>query len=251
MKRIGLIGGMSWESTATYYRLANEAVRAARGSLASADILLHSLDFSAVVALQKAGRWDLAAEMLADSARRLERAGADCVLICTNTMHLVSAEVQAAVSIPLIDIIHETGATLSRAGYSRPLLLATAYTMEHGFYADRMEAATGFRPLVPDAADRAFVHRVIFEELCAGHVDPASRRGFEAVVERGRAAGADSVILGCTEIGLLVRPDALALPGVCSTEIHAAAAVRFALGEAARETVTWADNAKLRERVAA
>ena len=119
MKRIGLIGGMSWESTATYYRLANEAVRAARGSLASADILLHSLDFSAVVALQKAGRWDLAAEMLADSARRLERAGADCVLICTNTMHLVSAEVQAAVSIPLIDIIHETGATLSRAGFSR------------------------------------------------------------------------------------------------------------------------------------
>ena len=250
MKRIGLIGGMSWESTATYYRLLNEAVRAARSPLASADVLLHSLDFSAVVALQKAGRWDLAAEMLADSARRLERAGADCVLICTNTMHLVSAEVQAAVSIPLIDIIRETGETLKQAGYSRPLLLATRYTMEHGFYADRMEAATGFRPLVPNAEDRTLVHRVIFEELCAGHVDPASRRAFEAVVERGRAAGADSVILGCTEIGLLVRPGALALPGFCSTEIHAAAAVRFALGEG-QETVMQAENAKLRERVAA
>ncbi len=250
MKRIGLIGGMSWESTATYYRLLNEAVRAARGSLASADVLLHSLDFSAVVALQKAGRWDLAAEMLADSARRLERAGADCVLICTNTMHLVSAEVQAAVSIPLINIIEETGATLRQAGFSRPLLLATAYTMEHGFYADRMEQSTGFRPLVPDAADRALVHRVIFEELCAGRVDPASARAFEAVVERGRAAGADSVILGCTEIGLLVRPDALALPGFCSTEIHAAAAVRFALS-AGHETDVPEAGAKLRERMAA
>lgn len=250
MKRIGLIGGMSWESTATYYRLLNEAVRAARSPLASADVLLHSLDFSAVVALQKAGRWDLAAEMLADSARRLERAGADCVLICTNTMHLVSAEVQAAVSIPLIDIIRETGETLKQAGHSRPLLLATRYTMEHGFYADRMEAAVGFRPIVPNAEDRTLVHRVIFEELCAGHVDPSSARAFEAVVERGRAAGADSVILGCTEIGLLVRPDALALPGFCSTEIHAAAAVRFALGEG-QETVIETENAKLRERVAA
>ncbi|WP_062219795.1 aspartate/glutamate racemase family protein [Aureimonas sp. D3] len=250
MKRIGLIGGMSWESTATYYRLLNEAVRAARSPLASADVLLHSLDFSAVVALQKAGRWDLAAEMLADSARRLERAGADCVLICTNTMHLVSAEVQAAVSIPLIDIIRETGETLKQAGHSRPLLLATRYTMEHGFYADRMEAAVGFRPIVPNAEDRTLVHRVIFEELCAGHVDPNSARAFEAVVERERAAGADSVILGCTEIGLLVRPDALALPGFCSTEIHAAAAVRFALGEG-QETVMQTENAKLRERVAA
>ncbi|WP_062115161.1 aspartate/glutamate racemase family protein [Aureimonas sp. AU40] len=250
MKRIGLIGGMSWESTATYYRLLNEAVRGARGALASAEVLLHSLDFSAVVALQKAGRWDLAAELLATSAQRLERAGADCVLICTNTMHLVSAEVQAAVAIPLIDIIHETGATIKAAGHSRPLLLATRYTMEHGFYAERMEAETGFRPLVPDEADRTLVHRVIFEELCAGHVDPASRAAFEAVVERGRAAGADSVILGCTEIGLLVRPDALSLPGFCSTEIHAAAAVRFALEER-HQTFTRPAEAQLRERVAA
>ncbi len=129
-------------------------------------------------------------------------------------MHLVSAEVQAAVSIPLIDIIRETGETLKQAGHSRPLLLATRYTMEHGFYADRMEATVGFRPIVPNAEDRTLVHRVIFEELCAGHVDPSSARAFEAVVERGRAAGADSVILGCTEIGLLVRPDALALAGL-------------------------------------
>ncbi len=244
MKRIGLIGGMSWESTATYYRLLNEAVREARSPLASADVLLHSLDFSAVVALQKAGRWDAAAEMLADSARRLERAGADCVLICTNTMHLVSAEVEAAVSIPLIDIIRETGRTLRAHGHSRPLLLATRYTMEHGFYADRMEREAGFRPLVPDETDRALVHRVIFEELCAGRVDPASARAFEAVVERGRAAGADSVVLGCTEIGLLIDPERLALPGFCSTQIHADAATRFALGEENGSN-------KLRERIAA
>ena len=139
MKRIGLIGGMSWESTAVYYRMINEGVRAARGGLASADLLVHSLNFEEVVALQKAGRWDLAGDLLASSARRLEAAGADCVLICTNTMHLVSHAVAAAVSIPLVDIIAETGAALRTAGRRRPLLLATRYTMEHGFYADRME----------------------------------------------------------------------------------------------------------------
>lgn len=229
MKRIGLIGGMSWESTAVYYRLLNEAVRQAGGPLDSADILLHSLNFSDVVALQKAGRWDLAAAMLADSARRLERAGADCVLICTNTMHLVSAEVAGAVSIPLIDIIAETGAALAARGARRPLLLATRYTMEHGFYAERLNEATGFRPMVPQAADRETVHRVIFEELCAGRVLDSSRRELTAIVERGVAAGADSVILGCTEIVLSLDPNALPVPGFDSTAIHAAAAARFAL----------------------
>ncbi|RIY02759.1 amino acid racemase [Aureimonas flava] len=229
MKRIGLIGGMSWESTAVYYRLLNEAVRGAGGPLDSADILLHSLNFADVVAQQKAGRWDLAGAMLADSAARLERAGADCVLICTNTMHLVSAAVAGAVSIPLIDIIAETGAALRAARARRPLLLATRYTMEHGFYADRLEAACGLRPLVPDAGDRETVHRVIFEELCAGRVLDASRRELMAIVERGVAAGADSVILGCTEIVLSLDPDALPVPGFDSTAIHAAAAARFAL----------------------
>ena len=229
MKTIGLIGGMSWKSTAVYYRLLNQAAGAAQGGLASADILLHSLDFECVVALQKAGRWDLCAELLAESARRLERGGADCVLICTNTMHLVADEVAAAVTIPLIDIIAETGRALTAAGKHRPLLLATRYTMEHGFYASRMEAACGFRPLVPDADDRTFVHGVIFDELCRGRVLDASRHRLLEVIARGRAAGADSVILGCTEICLSLDPNGLELPGFDSTALHAAAASAFAL----------------------
>lgn len=252
MKRIGLIGGMSWESTAVYYRLLNEAVRAQRGGLASADVLVHSLDFSSVVALQKAGRWDEAARMLASSAQGLERAGADCVLICTNTMHLVADEVQAAVNVPLIDIVAETGRCIAQAGHERPLLLATRYTMEHGFYHARMEAGAGIRPVVPNEADRALVHRVIFEELCAGIVLDSSRRALEDVVRRGRDAGADSVILGCTEICLLLDPKAQRLPGFDSTTIHAEAAIRFALGEghgASRETPSA--SRQLGERIAA
>ncbi|MBC8129782.1 MAG: aspartate/glutamate racemase family protein [Rhizobiaceae bacterium] len=229
MKTIGLIGGMSWESSAVYYRLLNEAVRAARGGLASADILLHSLEFERVVAFQKDGRWDLAARHLADSARRLERAGADCILICSNTMHLVAPEVAAAVSVPLIDIIAETGRAVRAAGLSRPLLLATRYTMEHGFYGDGMEAAHGIRPLVPNEKDRALLHGIIFDELCKGNVSDASRFRVLDVIARGREAGADSVILGCTEICLLLDPAALGLQGFDSTSIHAAAAIAFVL----------------------
>ncbi|KQT64468.1 MULTISPECIES: aspartate/glutamate racemase family protein [unclassified Aureimonas] len=242
MKTIGLIGGMSWESTAVYYRRLNESARAARGGLASARVLLHSLDFSDVVALQKAGRWDLAAEMLAASARGLEAAGADCVLICTNTMHLVADAVASSIEVPLIDVVAETGREIVGAGLRRPLLLATRYTMEHGFYADRMERLAGLRPIVPEAEDRAEVHRIIFEELCVGRVEERSHRAMLSIVERGRAAGADSVILGCTEICLLLDPDALVLPGFDSTRIHADAASRFALHET---------DIQLRERKAA
>ena len=228
MKTIGLIGGMSWESTAVYYRMLNEAARAASGGLASADILLHSVEFAEIVALQKAGRWDLCAGLLADSAKRLEAGGAACVLICTNTMHLVAPHVAASVDIPLIDIIDETGAALKAAGRTKPLLLATRYTMEHGFYADRMEMLHGIRPLVPEPEDRALVHAVIFDELCQGKVLDASREAVLEVIARGHAAGADSVILGCTEICLLLDPDRLELPGFDSTAIHVAAAHRFA-----------------------
>ncbi|KQT42996.1 aspartate racemase [Aureimonas sp. Leaf454] len=242
MKTIGLIGGMSWESTAIYYRLLNEKARTERGGLSSARILLHSLDFSEIVDFQKAGRWDLAAERLAGSARGLEAAGADCVLIATNTMHLVADAVAAAIDVPLIDIVAETGHRIAEAGGRRPLLLATRYTMEHGFYADRMERMAGIRPLVPEAGDRAEVHRIIFDELCLGRVEEASRARMLAIVERGRAAGADSVILGCTEICLLLDPDALPLPGFDSTSIHADAASRFATDSGA---------VQLRERVAA
>jgi aspartate racemase len=229
MKTIGLIGGMSWESTAVYYRLLNETARAERGGMASARVLVDSLDFAEIVAFQKAGRWDLAAERLAQSAKGLRAAGADCILIGTNTMHLVADAVADAVDVPLIDIVAETGREIAQAGLRRPLLLATRYTMEHGFYADRMERFSGIRPIVPNAEDRAEVHRIIFDELCLGHIENRSRDAMLAVVERGRAAGADGVILGCTEICLLLDPDALVLPGFDSTRIHAGAASRFAL----------------------
>jgi aspartate racemase len=231
MKTIGLIGGMSWESTAVYYRLLNEAVRDRLGGLHSADILMRSVDFGAIVAMQKAGRWDLAATALGDAAAGLERAGADCVLICTNTMHLVAPEVAARISVSLVHIIDETARAIAAAGLRRPLLLATRYTMEHGFYAERMRAH-GIDVLVPEADDRALVHDVIFDELCRGVVRPESRAAVEAVIARGAAAGADSVILGCTEICLLLDPTGLMLPGFDSTAIHAAAAVDYALGPA-------------------
>ncbi|PWR20084.1 aspartate/glutamate racemase family protein [Zavarzinia compransoris] len=233
MKTIGLIGGMSWESTATYYRLINQAVRARRGGLASADLILHSLDFSRVAALQQADRWDEAGKLLGAAGAGLARAGADCVLICTNTMHLVAEPVARMAGIPLIDIIDATAAALKADGRRAPLLLATRYTMEHGFYAERM-ARHGIAVQVPAADDRALVHDVIFRELCQGVIEPRSRQRFFAVIEAARAQGADAVILGCTEISLLLDPDGLALPGYDTTAIHAEAAVRFALDVGAR-----------------
>lgn len=229
MKTIGLIGGMSWESTAVYYRHINQQVRRLRGGLASADIALRSLDFTEVVALQKAGRWDLAGAMLGEAGAGLARAGADCILICTNTMHLVAEPVAARAGVPLIDIITETAAALRADGRKRPLLLATRYTMEHGFYTDRMKAL-GLEVMVPDAGGRQVVHDVIFNELCQGDVRDASRDAYLGIIDEARKAGADSVILGCTEIGLLLDPSALPLPGYDSTTLHADAAVRFALG---------------------
>ena len=230
MHTIGLIGGMSWESTAVYYRQINEIVRTRLGGLVSARIALQSLDFSEVVALQKSNRWDDAAALLADAARRLERAGADCILICTNTMHLVAGPVAAAVSVPLIDIRTETAKTLATAGKKRPLLLATRYTMEHGFYADFMREEFGIEVFVPNEIDRAKVHSVIFDELCCGIVKDDSRHALEKIVQRGKEAGADSVILGCTEICLSLTEDNLALPVFDSTTIHSRAAVAHALG---------------------
>ena len=232
MKTIGLLGGMSWESTAIYYRLLNEAMRARLGGLHSARLLLHSFDFAEVVALQKAGRWDLAADLLGDAAAGLARAGADCVLICTNTMHLVADAVAARTGVPLINIIDATGAALAATGKRRPLLLATRYTMEHGFYADRMRAGAGIAVMTPVAEDRSLVHGIIFDELCRGIVRLESRAAMHEVIARGVAAGADSVILGCTEICLLLDADGLIVPGFDSTNIHAQAAVRFALAPA-------------------
>ena len=229
MKTIGLIGGMSFESTAVYYRMINEQVRDRLGGLHSADLLLHSLDFEQIVRLQKAGDWDGAAARLGSVAAGLEKAGAGCVLICTNTMHLVADAVQAATGATLIHIVDETATALKAAGNRRPLLLATRYTMEHGFYAERM-AAQGIEVMVPDAAGRTLVHGVIFDELCQGRVIDTSRAALIELIEEARENGADSIILGCTEICLILEPDALPLPGFDSTAIHAAAAVDFALG---------------------
>ena len=231
MKTIGLIGGMSFESTAVYYRMINEAVRERLGGLHSADVLVHSVDFQSIVDLQKAGRWDTAGERLGAVAAGLEKAGAQCVLICTNTMHLVADAVQGAVEAPVLNIIDETAREILAAGKRRPLLLATRYTMEHGFYANRMKDA-GLEVMVPDEAGRALIHDVIFNELCQGKVLEDSRRRALALIETARGLGADSVILGCTEICLLLDPDALPLPGFDSTAIHARAAVDFALGAA-------------------
>ena len=228
MRAIGLIGGMSWESTAVYYRLINTLVRERLGGLRSAEIVLRSIDFERVVALQKAGDWAGAGALLGSVAAELVRAGADSVLICTNTMHLVADRVASRPGVRLIHIIDETAAAVRAAGCRRLLLLATAYTMEHGFYADRM-AAQGVLVQVPDAVGRAAVHGVIFDELCQGVVRPESRALLMEVVADGLRAGADSVILGCTEVCLLLDPDALGCPGFASTTIHTRAAVDDAL----------------------
>lgn len=228
VRKIGLIGGMSFEGSAVYYRLINEAVRARLGGLHSAEILLHSVDFQPIVDLQTAGRWADAAERLSAVARGLEAAGAECVLIGANTMHLIADTVAASVRVPLIHIIDETARCLQAEGCRRPLLLATRYTMEQGFYAQRM-VRHGIEVLLPDATGRTCTHSIIFDELCAGKVLDASRQALTALIAQATAQGADAVILGCTELGLLLDPGTLPLPGFDSTVIHALAAVEFAL----------------------
>lgn len=231
MKTIGLIGGMSWESTAVYYRRLNEQVRNLRGGLHSAEIVMRSVDFESIVAMQTSGDWDGAASVLRRIACELESAGADCVLICTNTMHKLADAVQAAIRIPLLNIIDICAHELKAAGVRRPLLLATRYTMEHDFYRERMIRRHELDTIVPEAEDRAVVHDIIFSELCCGIIRETSRQRYMDVIGRGRSAGADSVILGCTEIGLLIQPKNIDLPTFDSTFLHADAAFDFALGD--------------------
>ena len=229
MKCIGLIGGMSWQSTKLYYEIINREVGRRCGGLRSAKLQLASLDFDEVVAGQKAGAWDSLANLLAESARRLEGAGAQCVLIGTNTMHRVADEVQAAVSIPLLNIIDITAEVIVNTGLRRLALLGTQFTMEQPFYVERL-AQHGIRCVVPDLRDRREVHRIIFEELCKGHVSMESRRILTAVVERQASAGAQGVILGCTELPLILSQSDIPLPLFDTTKLHALAAVDFALG---------------------
>jgi aspartate racemase len=229
MRRIGLIGGMSWESTAVYYRRLNEQVRAALGGLHSADIVMRSVDFADIVELQHADAWDDAGKLLAGVGRELQSAGAECVLICTNTMHKVADRVQDAVDVPVIHIVDVTAKALQHAGARRPLLLATRYTMEQDFYRARLFDRHGIATMVPGESDRATVHDIIFGELCRGVIEDASRSRFLDIIARCGAQGADGVILGCTEIGLLIGPRHVALPTFDSTLLHADAAVAFAL----------------------
>lgn len=230
MRKIGLIGGMSYEGSAVYYRALNQAINQRLGKLHSAQVLLHSVDFQNIVELQKSGRWDEAGRQLADVARSLELAGADCVMICAVTMHLVADEVAAATPLPFIHIVDVMAERLKQNGYCRPLLIATRYTMEGTFYPSRM-SRHGIEVMVPDAEERTRIHDIIFEELSLGKVYESSRSTLVEIIERARVRGADSVIFGCTEICLILQPDQLPLPGFDSTAIHVESAVEFALGE--------------------
>ena len=230
MKVLGLIGGMSAESTQVYYRELNRLVRDRLGGLASAELILWSVDFAPIAELQAKDAWDETGAILAGVARRLAAAGAEAILICANTMHINAPEIAAAVGVPLIHIADATAAALKARGVRRPLLLATRYTMEKAFYRDRM-AELGLPCSVPEEADRARLQAIIFDELCQGVISPSSKAEVLGMIERGCAAGADAVIFGCTEIGLLIDPAELELPAVDTAIAHCEAAVAFALAD--------------------
>lgn len=229
MKVIGLIGGMSWESSAHYYRIINQETRERLGGVHSARSLMWSVDFGEIERLQHEGRWEeLTAEMI-DAARRLERGGADFIVLCTNTMHRMAGEIEAAVPIPLLHIADPTAERIKGAGFTRVGLLGTGFTMEQDFYKGRLKDRHGLDVLVPEADDRRTVHEIIYKELVAGVVREESRGAYRAVIARLIERGAQAIILGCTEIMILVRPEDSAVPLFDTTEIHAVAAVERAL----------------------
>ncbi len=233
MKTLGLIGGMSWESTIPYYRIINETVRERLGGLHSARLILYSVDFHDVERLQRAGAWDEAGKALADAARSLEAAGAEGLALCTNTLHEVAAAIEAAVIIPLLHIADPTAAAVKRVGFHTVGLLGTRFTMERDFYRGRLMERHGLTVIVPDAADREIVHRVIYDELCRGDIRAESRARYREIMRRLVEAGAEGIILGCTEIALLVRSDDAPVPLFDTTRLHARSAALWALGDAA------------------
>lgn len=229
MRTLGLIGGMSWESTVPYYRTVNETVKQRLGGLHSAQVVLYSVDFAAIEALQRAGDWTTAGQRLAEAAAAVERAGADCIVLCTNTMHKVAPAIESAVRIPLLHIADATAAPIKARGIARVGLLGTRFTMEQDFYKERLTRGHGIDVVVPDADGRTLVHRVIYEELCLGEVLDASRAAVRRVIARLVDDGAQAVILGCTELTLLVRTEDSSVPLFDTTEIHARAAAEWAL----------------------
>lgn len=231
MKTIGLLGGMSWESTQTYYRLINEGVKARLGGLHSARMVLYSVDFAEIEALQHAGDWAATARILSDAALSLQKAGADFLVIGTNTMHKVAPEIAQTIDIPLLHIADATAAVLKQNGVRRVGLLGTRFTMEQDFYRERLEDA-GIEVLTPDETQRNDVHRIIYEELCRGDIRGASRESYLAVVASLADRGAQGVILGCTEVGLLINQSDTAIPLYDTTVIHARQAVEQSLAKA-------------------
>ena len=230
MKKIGLIGGMSWESSIEYYRIINQQAREVLGGVHSARSVMVSVDFGEIEKLQAAGDWEEATRMLVQCAKEVEGAGADFFLICTNTMHLMAEEVRAAVEIPLLHIADATARAVKQSGITRVGLLGTRFTMEKDFYRGRLEGIHGLQVVIPDEAGRDLVHQVIYQELVQGKIRKESREGYLEVIDTLVERGAEGIILGCTEIGLLIKEDDLFLPLFDTIEIHALAAVEAALG---------------------
>ena len=230
MKTIGLIGGLSWESSIEYYRIINQETQKRLGGLHSAKCLLHSFDFAEIESLQEAGDWETATKRMIAAAQNLGRAGADCIVICSNTMHRMADDVAAAVERPLIHIADATAEVIRDDGLQTIGLLGTRYTMEQEFYKGRMTDRYSLNVLIPDAAGRDIVHSIIYEELVRGIIQEESRALYQSVIDKLRAAGAQAVILGCTEIGLLIKPEDCPIPSYDTTYLHALAAVDWALG---------------------
>jgi aspartate racemase len=231
MKTIGLIGGMSWESSLEYYRIINENVRERLGGLHSAKILMYSFDFAEIENLQREGKWEQAGQAVTDTARRLEMAGADFLVLCTNTMHKVADAVETGIETPLLHIADATAEAIKAMGLKKVGLLGTRFTMEEDFYRSRLLNKHGVAVMVPDIEDRQIVHDTIYNELCLGETSQASREQLGRIIRTLGAKGAKGVILGCTELGLLVKQQDCEVPLFDSTSIHARAAVEFALRE--------------------
>lgn len=229
MKTIGLIGGMSWESSAEYYRIINERVKNKLGGFHSAETVLYSVDFAEIETLQRKGKWRETGRILSRAAKNVEAAGADFIVLCTNTMHKVAADIESAVRIPLLHIADATAREISASGLRKIGLLGTRFTMEEEFYKGRLSRKHGLEVLVPRLQDRKVVHGVIYEELVFGNIKQASRRQFVKIMKRLAGAGAEGIILGCTEIGLLVKEEDSQVPLFDTTRIHAKAAVDLAL----------------------